>query len=148
VKASENAPEEMRMKLALACALLALAALPLAACGGGGGPAPRVAPTSGGVSPSAPSTQLLVVRYDLNGDTNPDVLTLDTTEAPYTIVEALEGTADGDAVDATEAWKDRQIDPVLSEALAGYVAGSFEVTHETDLEVTIDGRPATVTVIE
>jgi len=123
---------------------LALAAL--AACGGSD--AVIQSPIGGDVIPLAQEQQV-VVRYDYDGDGNPDHLTLDTTKTPYTIVEALGGTAAGVPLDMTGALKDQPIDSAISDALATYMAGSLGVASEVALDVTdTGGRELTVTIYE
>lgn len=126
---------------------LALAVALFGGCGGGGD-GDSALPAGGGSSPALSKITEVVVRYDHDGDGNPDVLTLDASVDPFEIVEALEGTDAGDAVDATEVLKGRAIDPAISTALANHRAESFEIDVEIDLEVQVDGVPVTVTVIE
>ena len=140
--------------------LLALAAL--CACGGGTD-APDAAlvadPTDGdpvgdpvddnaGVEAVAQENQV-VVRYDHDGDGNPDHLTLDTTTTPYRIVEALGGTGAGVPVDLTAVLKDQPIDPAVSDAVEAHRASSLGVASETTLDVVNQsGEQVTVTIYE
>ena len=141
-----------RTKIFMPLGLAALA-LALFACGGGGGGGggdggPTQAPED--VSPPAESgpQELVVVRYDYDGDGDEDVLTLDKTTSPYTIVEALTGTATGEAVDATEALAGRPVDPAVSEALARYLAETVEIASEHELDVPTATGDLTITVFE
>jgi hypothetical protein len=123
---------------------LALLAAALAACGGG---SDAVTPT--GTIESVPQESQVVVRYDHNGDTLPDVLTLDTSRSPFRIVEVLEGTDSGDPVDRSAFLRDRPIEPAISGAVPSYLAESMQVASETDLDVTnLSGDSVTVTVFE
>ena len=125
---------------------LVLALLTTAGCGGGG----QVAPPDGRVQAlsAAPAKNLVVVRYDEDLDGNPDLLTLDADRRPLAIVEALRGTPDGRAVDATAALAGRPLAPEIDEALANHLAESFDLDSETDLEVKVGGDTITITVIE
>lgn len=117
---------------------VALIAISLVACGGGGAEAP--APTTSVV----PQESQVVVRLDLNGDQDPDLLTLDTSRTPFTIVTALEG-----AVDTSDIRRGQPIDAAVSDALANYLVDSFGVGAERELEVVdTAGHPVTVTVFE
>jgi hypothetical protein len=87
----------------------------------------------------------VVVRFDQDGDGYPDLLTLDRTETPFTVVEALRGTADGGTVDATGALAGRTIDPAVSDTLAAYLAESIEVASEQEL-VAVDSQGSSVTL--
>lgn len=127
----------------------------LAACGGGtgalvvggGNPAPTPTPTPN--PPAVVQENHVVVRYDLNGDAEPDLVTLDADKTPFEIVAALEGTPNGDAVDMTDLRKGQPIDPAVSEALANYLANSFQVGVETDLDLADEnGNPVSVTIFE
>ncbi len=123
--------------------LLACCAVLLVACGGSS--APAVTDTL----ESIPQESQVVVRYDLNGDSLPDMLTLDTTQEPFRIIEALEGTADGGARDLTNIMRDHAIDASVSQALANYLAQSLEAGRETELDVAdVAGREFTVTIFE
>ena len=138
---------------------LILPALALAFVGCGGGSTPP-ADTSGGdtsggdtsggdaVVTSAPLEQV-VVEMDINGDDQPDVVTLDTTEAPFAIVEVLEGSATGRPVDTTDLHKGLTIDAEVSKALAEYLAGSFGVATRAELDCQKEnGDAITVVVLE
>jgi len=118
----------------------------LAACGGGEDGATRLGADGGGSLTANPDE--IVVRYDEDHDALLDVVTLDVSQDPCVIVEALQGTADGDWVDATATWRGRTIDSRLSDALRLYRASSFSVASETELEVLLGQEPITVTVIE
>jgi hypothetical protein len=120
--------------------LLAAALVP--ACGGGGGAAPPVA-----AAPLAREAGTVVVRFDATGDGHPDLLTVDTAAAPFAVVEALEGRADGGASDATAAWQGRALDPAVAEALAGHLAGPVG-DGPAEIEVVDQGRTFTVTVFD
>jgi len=125
-------------------ALWALGAAMLAGCGGSGGAA-----ASQPALDSVPQESQVVVRYDLNGDSNPDLLTLDTTKTPFRIMEALDGTAGGGAVDTTALRRGQAIDPAVSDALADYLAQSTAAGSETRLDVTDEnGNPFTLTIFE
>ena len=125
--------------------MAALAAFGLAACGGGGSDAiTSSAPTS-----SEAQATPLVVEIDVTGDETPDVLTLDTTETPFRIVEAIQGVQNGKPIDATGLLAGQTIDPDLSEALAKHLADSLNVASRTELElVDSQGRTIPVTVFE
>ncbi len=137
-----------------------LALFALAACGGGGGggtPAdittdPIAQDGSAPAETSSPTTgvagNLVVIRYDHNGDTHPDLLTLDTAVEPFQIREALEGTPEGEARDVSEALRGHPIDPAIADALARHLAESFALGEETDLEVMVGGLPVELTVVE
>jgi len=128
----------------LRLAALALGAAMLAACGGSSGAAPAQPALD-----SVPQEAQVVVRYDLNGDSNPDLLTLDTTQTPFRIMEALDGTADGGAVDSTAVRRGQAIDPAVSDALATYLTQSTAAGTETRLDVVDqNGNPFTVTIFE
>jgi len=123
--------------------LAALAAgFGLLACGGSGGG------TAGAPVTSAPQNQL-VVELDMNGDNEPDILTLDTSETPFRILEAIQGVPNGEPLDATGAFAGQPIDAALSDALAKHLADSLNVASRTELEL-IDsiGRTVPVTVFE
>ena len=109
--------------VALVCALLM-------GCGGGG-PAPAPGATD---IVSLPQEQL-VVQVDMNGDEEPDLITLDTTERPFMIVEALYGSAAGDPVDATDLLYGSAFDSALSTALADYLAQSFGGDERMEMDV-------------
>ena len=119
---------------ALVCGLLM-------GCGGGGqAPAP-----GGGDIVSLPQEQL-VVQVDMNGDEEPDLITLDTTQQPFTIVEALYGNAAGDPVDATDLLYGAAFDSALSTALADYLAQSFGGDERMEMDVA-DAFGAMVTLV-
>ena len=83
----------------------------------------------------------VVVRLDINGDDDPDLLTIETDG---TIVAALESTG-GDPIDTTDLRKGQRIDAKVAEAIAAYVSQSIELASETDLDV-VDSTGATITV--
>jgi len=115
----------------------------LAGCGGGG--------TTGGGAPPLDvlEQQTLVVQMDQNGDNELDLLTLDISESPFVILEALYGVPGGDFQDMTEVLRGLAIDPSVSGALANFVGGSFAVAERTELDVTnIAGDPVKVVVFE
>jgi len=123
-------------------AMLVVLAL-LAGCGGGG--------TTGGGAPPLDvlEQQTLVVQMDQNGDNELDLLTLDISESPFVILEALYGVPGGDFQDMTEVLRGLAIDPSVSGALANFVGGSFAVAERTELDVTnIAGDPVKVVVFE
>lgn len=124
---------------------LALALLLAAGCGGGGDASPF---QPDGEVAAAPARNLVVLRYDEDADGNPDLLTVDADRRPLEIVEALRGTPDGRAVDATDELAGLPLAPELDEALANHLAESFDLDSETDLEVKVGGATVTVTVIE
>lgn len=112
----------------------------LAACTGG---AVDVAGTTT-APPLAPEIQdqgQVVVRLDINGDDDPDLLTVETDG---TIVAALESTG-GDPIDTTDLRKGQRIDAKVAEAIAAYVSQSIELASETDLDV-VDSTGTTITV--
>lgn len=123
-------------------ALLALALL-AAGCGGGGG-------SSGGQPPlDALEQQSLVVQMDLNGDSELDLLTLDISENPFVILEALYGMPGGDFEDVTDVLRGQPMDPSVCGALATYVGGSYAVGERTELDVTnSSGDPVKVVVFQ
>lgn len=143
----------MRKSLFFLPFCLTLFAVALTGCGGGGGGG-----GGGGDSAAAPipvggagdtQSQYVVVRYDYTGDGNADVLTLDPANEPFTVVEALAGTADGGSVDATTALSGQTIDPAISDALLAFLAGSLEVASETELDAVDSlGNSVTLTVYE
>ena len=120
-------------------ALLFLAAI-LAACTGGAGDV---------VSTSTPPPLALdeqdqgqvVVSMDINGDDDPDLLTV---ERDGTIVAALESTG-GDPIDTTDLRKGQKIDAKVAEAIAAYLSSTVELASETRLDV-VDSTGATVEV--
>jgi hypothetical protein len=133
----------------LGLAGLVSAMLLLAACGGGGGSDLALAgPTSDGPSSEAQQANLVVIRHDHDGDTHLDLLTLDASARPMVIVEALRGTPEGELQDGIESWSGTPIDPELSDAIQAYLADSFQVGAETDLDVTLGGETVTITVLE
>lgn len=132
----------------LGLAALLTAALLVAACGGGSGSdIPLTGPTSG-TPTTAAQPHLVVARFDFDGDTYPDILTLDAIPHPMVIVEALQGTPDGDGLDAIESWGGKPIEPEISDAIHAHLADSLQVGTETDLEIEVGGQTITVTVIE
>jgi len=134
------------MRIGSTTASLTLAFLLTAGCGGGGDVA---TPTrSGGSLAAAPARNLVVVRYDQDADGNPDLLTLDADRRPLEIVEALRGTTDGSAVDATDVLAGQALAPEIDEALANHLAESFDLDTETELEVKVGDQTVTITVIE
>lgn len=141
----------MRKYLSFLPVCLCLAAVALSGCGGGGGGGggddTAAIPAPGGSGDT--QSQYVVVRYDHTGDGNADVLTLDPANEPFTVVEALAGTADGGSVDATPSLTGQAIDPAISDALSAFLADSLEVASETELDA-IDslGNSVTLTVYE
>ena len=142
------------MGINMGLAGLVLAMLLLTACGGGGDGGAVLADTPSDDMPldDTPSTaqqaHLVVVRYDHDADGHPDVMTLDAAARPMTIVEALLGMPEGDSIDGTETLAGQPIDLELSDVLASYLADSYAVGTETDLDVALRGEPTTITVIE
>ena len=114
----------------------------------GGGAAGASPTTPLGAVAAAPAKDLVVVRYDHDLDGNPDLLTLNADRRPLEIVEALRGTPDGAAVDATQALAGQSLAPEIDEALARHLAGSYALDTETELEVKVGGETVTLTVIE
>jgi len=93
--------------------------------------------------------QSLVVQYDHNGDGEPDWLTVDTSESPFTIVEVLEGVPNAQPFDATAVAAGTPIDPEISQALADHIANSLNVVERTELDVRdAAGEPVRVVVFE
>jgi hypothetical protein len=131
------------------CAVFIAAAL--GACGGGGAAAPAspgTNPAVGGTDSASP-LDTLVVMYDVTGDGNPDVLTLDRTTDPYTIREAIVATDAGPSVDRTDQLKGTTIDPDVSRALADWMANTVDVASGSRLNVVDSaGRETTVTIYE
>jgi len=111
----------------------------LVGCGASGTtttvPTTTTTPPIDGSNVTSVAQERLVVQMDFNGDESPDVLTLDTSEAPFTVVEALQGTAGGVPVDVTDVLGGQAIDPEVSRALAEYLATSFSVATRTELDV-------------
>jgi hypothetical protein len=107
----------------------------LAACSGGGGE------TIAATSPPQTLRDQIVVQFDINGDEDPDLLTV---EKDGTIVASLESTG-GDPVDTTDLRKGTKIDAKVAEAIAAYVDQSIALASETRLDV-VDSQGATVTV--
>ena len=101
---------------------------------------------TGGSDATSVAQERLVVQMDYNGDDAPDVLTLDTSETPFTVVEALEGSAGGDPVDVTDILGGQAIDPEISRALAEYLANSFSVATRTELDVR-DAKDQVITLV-
>ena len=113
----------------------------LMGCGGGA----SLPAAGGGDIVSLPQEQL-VVQVDLNGDEEPDLITLDTTEQPFMIVEAIYGSAAGDPVDATDLLFGTAFDSALSTALADYLAQSFGGDERMEMDVA-DAFGAMVTLV-
>jgi len=101
---------------------------------------------TGGGEVASVAQERLVVQMDYNGDDAPDVLTLDTSETPFTIVEALEGSAGGDPVDVTDVLAGQTIDPEISRALAEYLVNSFSIATRTELDVR-DANDQLITLV-
>lgn len=123
----------------------------LGACGGGGGGGAAAVdpgtPGTGGLDATSPLEQV-VVQYDVTGDDDPDLVTLDRTTEPFRIVEALVAT-DAGPVDRTDAMKGQAIDADVSRTLADWLAGNVDVASGTRLDVVeTDGRETTVTIWE
>ena len=118
-------------------ALLFLAAV-LAACTGGTG---DVVSTSTPPSLAQEDPGQIVVSMDINGDDDPDLLTV---EADGTIVAALESTG-GDPIDTTDLRKGQKIDAKVAEAIAAYLSNTVELASETRLDV-VDSTGVTVSV--
>lgn len=132
--------------------VLALLAVGLVSCGGGGGGGggsdSGVNPPPGGGTTSLQG-EYVVVQFDQDADGYPDLLTLDKANTPFTVVEALRGTADGGTVDATATLAGVEIDPAVSETLAAFLAESFDVASERELTATdSQGSSVTLTVYE
>jgi hypothetical protein len=136
----------MRREYALA---LFAGTLLLVACSGGGDEAldAEAGPRKGTPS-SAASTSQIVVRYDHDGDSHVDTVTLETTRSPLVIVEAIRGTADGGGTNATNEWRGAPVERALNDALQLHLAESFSVASPLDLDVVLEGRAVTITVIE
>ena len=100
-----------------------------AGCGSGGGSSSDGSPTLS----AAPQT--MVVQYDHNGDGELDFLTLDVSEAPFRILELLEGVSDGAPVDKSALFQGQAIDPAISQALADHLASSFNLGERVELNV-------------
>ena len=127
-----------------AITLIALLAL---ACGGGGGGGGGTDLTNpGNTTPvdTAPA-QLVVVQYDYDQDGEPDLLTLNRSTSPLTIVEALSGTADGEMTDMTAAWAGNTVAPEISDAVSAHLADSVEVAGESQIQAT-DGAGGDVLI--
>lgn len=128
-----------------AISLLA-ALLAAAGCGGGG----LETPPGGGAPPQTVPQQSTVVQLDHDGDGELDLLTLDTSRTPYVIYEAIYGgSAGGDPVEMTDVLRGTELDIDVSNALASYQAGSFNVGARTELDVADSaGHPVRVVVFE
>ncbi|MHC4817107.1 MAG: hypothetical protein ACYTF8_03465 [Planctomycetota bacterium] len=122
----------------------------LVGCGASGTtttmPTTTTTPPTGGSAVTSVAQERLVVQMDINGDEAPDVLTLDTSETPFQVVEALQGTAGGDPVDVTDVLGGQPIDPEISRALAEYLATSFSVATRTELDVR-DANDQLITLV-
>lgn len=143
--------KNMRAHHALVLALLAVGLLGCGGGGGGGGGSdPGVnPPPGGGGTDELLQGEYVVVRFDQDADGYPDLLTLDKAKTPFTVVEALRGTADGGSVDATVALAGDEIDSALSEALAAFLAESIDIASEQELVANdSQGNPVTLTVYE
>ncbi len=128
----------MHWKLSL-CAV----ALTAIGCGGGTSTAP------GDSSLATAAQEQVVVEMDLNGDEQPDIVTLDTTELPYKIVDVLQGTATGEPIDASDFHRGARLDGEISRAIADYLADSFGVQTRTEIDCDNEsGEPVTVVVME
>jgi hypothetical protein len=144
----------MRRTTILSLALLLAASI--AACGGGGSGGTVPAGSDDGADDGTPVTtqeageaDLVVLRYDLDGDGVEDLVTVDTGESPYTVVEALLGTETGGTVDATVAESGRAVDGAIAAALSEHLADAAAVGDGTELLVESDeGETVTVTVFE
>lgn len=90
----------------------------------------------------------IVVRYDFDLDDYDDVVTLDVSEHPGRVVEALQGLANGVFVDASARWGGQAIEADLDALLRAYLERSFAVASETQLETQVGGRPVLISVIE
>jgi hypothetical protein len=131
-------------------AALALALFIGACGGGGGGGGGSDGVVIGETVESEGDTELetVVVLYDVTGDDDPDLVTLNLTSDPYTIVDAVVA-ADGEAVDSPEALNGQPIDPNVSTALDAFLADSVEVASGESLVVTeTTGREVTVVIYE
>jgi len=131
--------------------LTVVLAAALVGCGASGTtatvPTTTTPPTvSGGGDVASVAQERLVVQLDYNGDDAPDVLTLDTSKSPFTVVEALEGTAGGVPVDVTDVLSGQPIDPEISRALAEYLASSFSIATRTELDVR-DANDQLITLV-
>ena len=128
-----------------------LAGLALAAgCGSGGG---AVGSTgggdTGGITTSPQQQQRLVVQFDQNGDDEPDLVTLDTTETPFKILEVLEGVSGGTMRDVTATAAGQTLDTEISNAISGYIANSYNVGKRSELDVTNQqGQSMTLVIFE
>lgn len=122
--------------------------LMLTACGGGEDAGPTERSDAARRGGRLPHKAALVVRYDFDQDDHADVLTLDATQRPLRIVEALQGGARGAFVDATARWRGRSIDAELDAVLHTYLERSLSVASETPLEIQVRGRPVLLSVIE
>ena len=130
-------------------AWLAPALMLLASCGGGGAaPLPPVSGKPAHVVSGEPSGNLIVVRYDRDGDALPDILTLDASRSPLVIVEAIRGTVDGGGEDVTAAWCGGTVAGALGDVLRLHLAESVSTGAETDLDLVLDDETVTITVIE
>lgn len=130
-----------------------LAGLALAAgCGSGGGAVGTTGDTggdNGGITTSPQQQQRLVVQFDQNGDDEPDLITLDTSETPFKVLEALEGVSGGTMRDVTESLAGQTLDTEISNAIAGYLANSYNIGKRIELDVTNQaGQSMTLVIFE
>jgi len=127
-----------------------IAGLALAA-GCGGGAVGTTGPTGGdtGGTTTGAQQQRLVVQFDQNGDDEPDLITLDTSETPFKVIEALEGVSGGTMRNVTKSLAGQTLDIEISNAIAGYLANSFNVGKRTELDVTNQqGQTMTLVIFE
>lgn len=99
------------------------AALALAACGGSGGSSAST--TAPSAAPVVEEDQV-VIQVDVDKDGDLDILTLDPSQDPFVIVEALEGDGAGGFVDRTQTSAPATLDPGLSNGLAAHRETSLE----------------------
>jgi len=92
---------------------------------------------------------LVVVQYDQDGDDSPDLVTLDSSEMPYRIVEMLGSQPGGGAVDMTPLYAGLEIDTEIASAIAAHLASNLASDGETEIEVEDStGRQHTVRIYE
>lgn len=126
---------------------IAALAAALMGCGGGGGRSSAESVLPEPAFETSPFEEL-VVLYDVTGDDDPDLVTLDRTATPMTIVDLVAAAGTG-AVDRSDDRRGEPIDAAVSEALSVYLAESAEVAGGEVLDVVeSSGRATTVVVYE
>ena len=92
---------------------------------------------------------LVVAQYDADGDDSPDMVTFNASRTPYRIVEMLGSRPGGGAIDKTDLYAGREIDPLIADAIAAHIAADLASDGDTELEVVdSSGRQQTVRIYE